>query len=299
MKSNTQNTKLKTHILLCLLPAFLIYTYAVIIPIIQAAYYSLYNWSGGPKMVFFGLKNYQILFKDSAFWDAFTNNILITVLCVAGQIGIAFIFSCILNARFIKMKSLHRVVSFFPSTISAVIVGFVWMFIFNYDYGLLNTILRGLHLGEYASAWLDNPDTIVSVVSIPLIWQYIGYYMAIILAAMTSIDSSIYEVAEIDGASGFKRAVYITLPLIKDSLAVATMLCIAGNMKIFDHIYVMTNGGPGTSSMVMALDVYKTTFIKNRYGYASAMSVMIMILTMGIIGIIRLAGMLISRKERK
>lgn len=299
MKIHTQKFKSGRNILLCLLPAFLIYTYAVIIPIIQAAHYSLYNWSGGPKMVFFGLKNYQILFKDAAFWDAFTNNILITILCVAGQIGIAFIFSCILNTRFIKAKSLHRVVSFFPSTISAVIVGFVWMFIFNYDYGLVNSVLRSLNLGDFASAWLDNPNTIVPVVSIPLIWQFIGYYMAIILAAMTSIDSSIYEVAEIDGASGFKRAVYITLPLIKDSLAVAVMLCIAGNMKIFDHIYVMTNGGPGTSSMVMALDVYKTTFIKNRYGYASAMSVMIMILTMGIIGIIRLAGNLISRKEKK
>lgn len=300
MKASTQKFKTRRNILLCLLPVFLIYTYAVMFPIIQAFRYSLYNWSGGPQMVFFGLKNYQLLFKDTAFWDAFQNNILITVLCVVGQIGLAFIFSCILNTRFIKVKSLHRVVSFFPSTISAVIVGFVWMFIFNYDYGLLNSILRALNLGDLASAWLDNPDTIIPIVSIPLIWQYIGYYMAIILSAMTSIDSSIYEVAEIDGASGFKRAIYITLPLIKDSLIVATMLCIAGNMKIFDHIYTMTNGGPGTSSMVMALDVYKTTFIKNRYGYASAMSVMIMILTMGIIGIIRLGGRLISgRKEKK
>lgn len=299
MKAMLQKSKMKRNIIICLLPALVIYTYVVIMPIIQAAYYSMYNWSGGPKMTFFGLKNYQILFKDKAFWDAFLNNIQITVLCVVGQIGIAFVFSCILNARFIKVKSFHRVVSFFPSTISAVIVGFVWMFIFNYDYGLLNTILRLFHLGDYASAWLDNPDTIVPIVSIPLIWQYIGYYMAIILSAMTSIDKSIYEVAEIDGASGFKRAIYITLPLIKNSLGVATMLCIAGNMKIFDHIYVMTNGGPGTSSMVMALDVYKTTFIKNRYGYASAMSVMIMILTIGLIGIIRLGGNLINRRERK
>ena len=138
----------------------------------------------------------------------------------------------------------------------------------------------------------------MSVVSIPLIWQYIGYYMAIILSAMTAIDKSIYEVAEIDGASGIERAVYITLPLIKDALGVAVMLCIAGNMKIFDHIYVMTNGGPGTSSMVMALSVYKTTFIKNRYGYASAMSVMIMILTMGIMGIFRLIGKIV-RKEKE
>jgi len=147
-----------------------------------------------------------------------------------------------------------------------------------------------------AKPWLDNPNTIISVVSIPLIWQYIGYYMVIIMAAMTSIDPSIYEMAELDGATGIQKAVKITLPLIKGSIAVAVMLCIAGNMKIFDHIYVMTNGGPGTSSMVMALQVYKTTFIKNQFGYASAMSIGILVLSLGLVGISRL---IITRPWRK
>ena len=113
---------------------------------------------------------------------------------------------------------------------------------------------------------------------------------------MTSIDPSIYEMAELDGATGIQKAVKITLPLIKGSIAVAVMLCIAGNMKIFDHIYVMTNGGPGTSSMVMALQVYKTTFIKNQFGYASAMSIGILVLSLGLVGISRL---IITRPWRK
>lgn len=283
-------------IFLCLLPALAIYTYVVVVPIIDAVRYSFFNWSGGPNMKYIGLKNYQMLLKDKNFWAAFLNNIKIMVICVIGQIGIAFIFSAMLSSRFIKLKKLHRVVAYFPSTLSAVVVGFTWSFIFNYDYGLINVILRALGMDNWAQAWLNNPDTIIGVVCIPLIWQYIGYYMVIIMAAMSSIDPSIYEMAELDGAGGVQRALKITLPIIKNSIGVAVMLCIAGNMKIFDHIYVMTNGGPGTSSMVMALQVYKTTFVKNQFGYASAMSIAILILSLAITGGSRL---LINRPWRK
>ena len=174
---------------------------------------------------------------------------------------------------------------------------FVWMFIFNYDYGLVNSLLRMLGRSSWAKAWLDNPNTIILIVSIPLIWQYIGYYMVIIMSAMTSIDTSIFEVAELDGASGVKRVIYITLPLIKNTLVVAVMLCIAGNMKIFDHIYTMTNGGPGISSMVMALNVYKTTFVKNRFGYGSAMSVAVLALSLLLVGGLQLLAKRPWKKE--
>lgn len=284
MKKTSLKPSIRIAVIMCLLPALLVYTYVVIVPILGAVRYSLYNWSGGPKMKFIGFKNYEILLRDKSFWAAFMNNIMITVLCVIGQIGIAFIFSTMLQARFVKFKGIHRVVSYFPSTISAVVVGFAWAFIFNYDYGLINIILRFFHLDNLVRPWLDNPDTIIWVVCIPLIWQYIGYYMVILMAAMSSIDPSIYEMAEIDGASGIQRALKITLPMIKKSIGVTVMLCIAGNMKIFDHIYVMTNGGPGTSSMVMALQVYKTTFVKNKFGYASAMSVGILILSLLLVG---------------
>ena len=298
--NKTQNTlkpKVKRGIILCLLPALAIYTYVAVVPIFRAFYLSFFNWSGGQKMSFIGWKNYSILLKDRTFWDSFKNNVLITLFCVIGQIGIAFIFSSLLSTRFMKFKSLHRVVAFFPSTISAVVVGFVWMFIFNYDYGLVNSLLRMLGRSSWAKAWLDNPNTIILIVSIPLIWQYIGYYMVIIMSAMTSIDTSIFEVAELDGASGVKRAIYITLPLIKNTLVVAVMLCIAGNMKIFDHIYTMTNGGPGISSMVMALDVYKTTFVKNRFGYGSAMSVAVLALSLLLVGGLQLLAKRPWKKE--
>ncbi len=291
-------SRLGLYILLCVLPVLLIYTYVVIIPILGAMRFSLFQWSGGADMKFIGLKNYRLLFRDTEFWKAFQNNVWIALTCILGQIGIAFFFSALLSSRVIRFKAFHRVVAYFPATISAVVVGFVWSFIFNYDFGLVNAFLRAIHLEKWAKPWLDNPATIVFIISIPLIWQYIGYYMVIIMSAMTSIDPSIYEMAELDGASSLQKALRITLPLIKNSLAVAVMLCIAGNMKIFDHIYVMTNGGPGTSSMVMALQVYKTTFIKSQYGYASAMSVGILILSLSLVIISRVCITQPWRKEK-
>lgn len=299
MKKSVVKRETKIAILICIIPAFLIYTFVVIAPIFKAFQYSFYSWSGGPDMEFIGWKNYSILLKNNSFWSAAKNNVLISIFCIIGQIGLAFIFSVMLTSKFMKLKKLHRVVAYFPATISAVVVGFTWSFIFNYDYGLINVILKLLNLSEWVRPWLDNPDTIVGVVSIPLIWQYIGYYMVILMAAMTSVDPSIYEMAELDGATAFQRAIKITLPLIKSALAVTVMLCIAGNMKIFDHIYVMTNGGPGTSSMVLALLVYKTTFIKNQFGYASAMSIVILLLSFALVGISRLLIYQPWKKEDK
>ena len=122
------------------------------------------------------------------------------------------------------------------------------------------------------------------LVSIPLVWQYIGYYMVILLSGISSIDKEIFESAEIDGANAVQRAIYIVFPLIKNTLLICITLCIAGNMKAFDNIYVMTSGGPGTSSMVMALYGYTVSFKQNNMGYGCCVSVAIFVLSLLVIG---------------
>jgi raffinose/stachyose/melibiose transport system permease protein len=161
----------------------------------------------------------------------------------------------------------------------------VWRIIFDYRYGLLNHIIRALGFTEAQKIWLNEASSIMVVVSIPLIWQYIGYYMIILLSAITTIDKEIYEVAELDGAGAVRRAVHITLPLIKNTILVCLTLCIAGNMKAFDHIYVMTSGGPGTASNVMAMYGYITSFVQSNMGYGSAISMGIFVLSLAIIGL--------------
>jgi raffinose/stachyose/melibiose transport system permease protein len=276
------------HIVMYLAVPVALFVFTVIVPLFEAFYFSFFKWSGGPNKTFAGLANFAELLGDRLFWQAFSHNIFLVAACVAGQIGLAFVFVMVINAKEVKFKDLHSTLTFFPSTISAVAIGMVWRIIFDYRYGLLNHVFGVLGMSDMRKIWLNEADTIMAVVSIPLIWQYIGYYMIILLSAITTIDKEIYEVAELDGAGPVKRAVHITLPLIKNTILVCLTLCIAGNMKAFDHIYVMTSGGPGSSSNVMAMYGYITSFVQSNMGYGSAISMGIFILSLSIIGVTQL-----------
>lgn len=279
-----------------LAPGTMIYTFSVFLPVLGALYYSFFNWTGGPKMKFAGLDNYIELINDKVFWKSFGNNLYLTIFAIIGQVGLAFIFASMLSSRIAKLKNLHRTLAFFPVTVSAVVVGFVWSMIYDYNYGILNVLLKAIGADNLVQPWLSRNAGIMTLVSIPIVWQYIGLYMVIILAAFTSIDKEVIEMAEIDGANSFQRARFITLPMIRGAMLVCIMLCISGNMKVFDHIFVMTGGGPGTASTVMAMYAYQTSFLKYRMGYGSALSIGILILSLSIILISRA---LMERKAGK
>ena len=260
------------------------YVFSVFVPLITAVFYSLFEWKGGPKKTFIGIDNYIALLQDETFWQAFGHNLYLVVACIIGQVGIAFVFVLIVNSRLVKLKGIHRTFGFFPSTISAVCIGFIWMMIYDYKRGILNWLLIQTGHEDSVQVWLNNPKLVMFLVAIPLIWQFIGYYMVILLSAISSVDAEIFEVAELDGANAFQRAIYIVLPLIKNTLLVCITLCVAGNMKAFDHIFTMTEGGPGTSSMVMAMYGYKISFAQMNMGYGSAISVGIFVVSLLVIG---------------
>ena len=273
------------------------YTFAVFVPLITAMFYSFFEWKGGPSKTFIGLENYVSLFKDKIFWGAFINNIYIVIACIIGQIGIAFIVVLMVNSRLAKLKGIHRTFAFFPSTVSAVCIGFIWMMIYDYKSGVLNWVLEAIGREDLTRVWLNEPGLVLLLVCIPLIWQFIGYYMVILLSAIGSVDSEIFEVAELDGASAFQRAIYIVLPLIKNTVLVCVTLCVAGNMKVFDHIYTMTKGGPGNSSMVMAMYGYQVSFSQQNMGYGSAISVGIFVVSLlVIVGVQVLVNLLMKDK---
>ncbi len=261
-----------------------LYVFAVFIPLVTAGFYSFFEWKGGPNKTFIGFENYATLMKDSVFWQAFSHNIYLVIACIIGQIGLAFIFVLMINSRLVKFKGIHRTFGFFPSTVSAVSIGFIWTMVYDYKRGVLNWFLNLIGRNDAVKVWLNEPGLVMLLISIPLIWQFIGYYMVIILSAISSVDKEIFEVAEIDGANGIQRAIYIVLPLIKNTLLVCVTLCVAGNMKAFDHIYVMTAGGPGNASMVMALYGYKISFAQQNMGYGSAISIGIFLSSLLVIG---------------
>ncbi len=276
-----EKLSMKTYIMYLSIP-ILLYCFVVAVPVLGAIQYSLFEWSGGPKKTFIGINNFITLIQDQLFWKSFLHNIVLTLLCVVGQIGLALILSLILNSKSIKAKQFHLSVAYFPVILSAVVVGFIWQLIYDYNSGLLNELLRLVGLENWVQPWLANSNLALFLVAVPLIWKNIGYYMIIILAGLAAIDTSVLEMAEIDGTNSFQRLMKIVIPLMRNTLIVCITLCISGNMKIFDHIYVMTAGGPGNATNVMALYAYQTSFLKYKMGYGSAISIGILLLSVGI-----------------
>ncbi|MCC8049679.1 MAG: sugar ABC transporter permease [Lachnospiraceae bacterium] len=280
---NATRPKNRTIFLYLMIPVAM-FIFTVFVPLVTALVYSFYEWKGGPNKTFSGLDNYIRLINDSTFWEAFGHNIYLVAACIIGQVGIAFVLVMMVNSKLVKFKTIHRTFGFFPSTISAVCIGMIWTMVYHNKYGILNWFLKAIGRSDLTQVWLNNSDLVMLLVSIPLIWQFIGYYMVIILSAISGISTDIFESAEIDGANGVQQALHITLPLIKNTMLVCITLCIAGNMKAFDSIYVMTSGGPGTSSMVMAMYGYQVSFGQSNMGYGSCISVGIFVLSLLVIG---------------
>lgn len=258
----------------------LVYVFIMIIPTFVALGYSFFEWSGGPKKTFIGLENYITLMHDKVFWSTFKNTLVFTLLMVIGQVGIAFVFTLFFTMKWLKFVEFHRRVMYLPSIIAPVVIGLIWQMIYNYQYGLLNQALTALGLENLIRPWLDDPKIAMYSVAVPVIWQYVGYYLVILMGAVATIPKDVLEVAEIDGANGFQRCVYITIPLIWDTLKICLMICIAGSLKAFDHILVMTGGGPGKATTVVSLYNYNTSFTQMKMGYASAMAVFVLVISM-------------------
>ena len=276
----------KSTIILYLIIPVAMFIFTVFVPLVTAFYFSFFEWKSGQTIYtafFTGLSNYKDLIGDSVFWKSFGNNIYLVVACIIGQIGLAFVLVMFANSKLAVGKAVHRTFGFFPSTISAVCIGLIWSIIFHSKYGLLNWFVVNV-LGGVKQAWLGDSAHVMLYVSIPLIWQFIGYYMVILFSAIAGIDQQIFESAEIDGANGFQTAIHITMPMIMPTLLVCLTLCIAGNMKAFDSIWTMTAGGPGYASYVMALYGYTVSFSQSNMGYGSAISVGIFVLSLAVIG---------------
>ena len=278
MRRTLSNPKPYVFVLF-LAPVLVIYLLNAVLPIFISVFYSFFNWTGGRTMKFIGFGNYMDLVRDAEFWRSAYNNLIIVVLCTVGQVGFALVVSFLLISRALKFKEFHRTVIFFPVTVSALVIGFIWSLLYNKDYGLINYFLRLLHMERFILPWLDDPGYILITASLPVVLQYIGLYMIMFMGAIKSIPEEILECASLDGCSDFQKSIHITLPMIYDTFKVAVMVCVSGTMKIFDHILVLTNGGPGKSSQVLALYSYKISFDRMKLSYGATISIGILVLS--------------------
>ena len=255
-----------------LAPAVVLYGVMVFLPIVGAFWHSLHS-DLNFQFRFVGLKNYVELVSDPDFWFAFRNNLIILGLSLVFQISVAFIIAAMMNNRQIRLAKFYRAVMFFPVVLSAVVVAFIWLLVYNIDHGLLNTILRAIGLPQLAQAWLDNPHIVIYSVTVPLIWQYIGLFLVIFLAGLSSLPPELLEAAEIDGANGLQKMRHVTLPLLASTWRVVLILAISGAVKVFEQPYVMTRGGPGISSTVLSQYAYDMSFGRLRLTYGSTVAV--------------------------
>ena len=266
----------KKAIFIFIFPSLLIFFITIILPIILSTYYSLLDWNGIGKSTFVGLKNYMNLFINNT--DGFTksvqNSFVLAILSTGIQLPLALLLALIL-ARGVKGEGFFRTIYFIPVIISTVVIGQLWMKIYNPDYGMLNIILKNIGLGSYTKAWLADSKIALFAAFVPIVWQYIGYHMLLMYAGIKSVSPDIYEAAKIDGASEIKMATHITIPLIKPILQVCLVFAVTGSFKAFDLIYILTNGGPLHASEVPSTLMYNTIFNKYMYGYGSSMSTFI------------------------
>lgn len=275
----TSIARYRTFIVIGLLPAVLLFTFFAIVPIFWSAYYGFFEWKGIGAAKFIGLANYNEIIHDPIFWRSFKNNLLVVAASVFGQVPIALVLALLL-LRNSWIHKFIRTAVFMPMVLSSVVVGIIWGYIYHPEIGILNFMLDAVGLASWKRLWLGDPAISMYSLMIPIIWNYIGPYLILFIAAIHNIPSEMDDAARIDGALGARKLFAITLPLIWDTIKVAIVLCISGSLKAFDLIYIMTGGGPARSTEVLASYMYNNTFAIYRFGYGSAISTTIVLISL-------------------
>lgn len=266
----------KKIILLFILPALLLFSFIVILPICRSVWYSSLEWDGIGRGRFAGWKNYAGLITGAGgrFPRALWNSVLLALLSVGVQLPLAFILARIL-AGGVRGEGFFRSVYFIPVIISTVVIGQMWLKIYNPQYGLLNNFLEQIGWESMKREWIGAKETALAAVFIPLIWQYIGYHTLLFYAGIKTVPKEILEAAQIDGAGPWKSTIHVLIPNILPIIEICVILAVIGSLKTFDLIYVITGGGPLHATEVPTILMFNTIFHRMNYGGGSAMAIVI------------------------
>lgn len=255
------------------LPAVAIFCIFYVIPFIWVFQLSLYEWDGIlPTKVFVGFNNFKEVASDSIWWKSMLNAGYITLIALTFQNALAFMLAWACD-REIKMKNFYRAIFFIPPVLSEVVVGLVWQWILDGNYGLLNGWLSNIGLGSLARNWLSNPDTALTAVSVVHCWKGFGWGFLIFLAGLQTIPRELYEAARVDGANALQSFKSITVPLMVPVMVLVSILTVLGTMQAFVLIIAMTGGGPAYHTQVPVLRVLASMRGSSRFGYACAQGI--------------------------
>ena len=283
-------------VLVFLVPPLVLYGVAVLLPIVQSLFLSLFSWDGITDMAFVGLDNYvKMLTRDDVFWTSFGNALGYLAICLVLQLGGALLVAGLLTAL-PRARELVKTLYLLPAVISTVAIAILFQRLYALEpVGLINQLLAWIGLGDLQTAWLSNVQTVLAAVSIPEGWRFTGLYMLIIYAALMAVPRDLEEAARLDGASWWQIFWRIRFPYIRPVWITTTVMATTFALRGFDIPYLLTNGGPGQSSELLTTYMYKTAFVHTDYGYASAISMFIVVECLVAVGLIFL---LLRRKDK-
>ncbi|UGB33184.1 carbohydrate ABC transporter permease [Metabacillus sp. B2-18] len=273
--------KVKITPILFMLPTLLFLGLFIYIPLIQNFYNSFFEFSVfSQSKEFVGLTKFKQLFVDEVAIIALVNNVKYAIISVLLQVFFALVLAAILEDKlFRRFAHVFRVIYFMPVMISISVIALLFGFVYNPQIGLLNSFLELIGLEQLAKPWLGNSTTAIYSVIAMSQWQSIGLITMLFIVSIQKIPKDLYEAAEIDGAGKIRRFFSVTVPQVKEATFVNLLVTVTGSILVFNEPYILTNGGPGNSSMTLAVHMYQTGFFKDDMGYASALASLIFLLS--------------------
>ena len=271
-----------------LFPSLILLALFVFWPMLDSIRMSFYDWNPVKGKVFNGIENYVNLVHDKLWWSSLRNTVVYILMNVPPIAIFAIIMSELVLFANKKNKSISKLVRgvfFLPCALSLVATGVAWRYLMGTNYGVINNFLNAIGLPSVG--WLTDGKTALVSMAIVTIWRWAGYYMVMVVAGRLEISKEFYEAADLDGANAWHKFVSITLPQLKPVLTYIILMCVIGTFQEFDLVYTMTNGGPGTSTYLTGLTLYKTAFSSLKMGYSCTMAVFIFLLSI-IISVLQL-----------
>ncbi|MEU8661835.1 sugar ABC transporter permease [Actinoplanes philippinensis] len=256
-----------------LLPNFIGFLVLTLIPVGLLFYYAFTEWNVFGGATWTGLDNFRQMAGDTTFWTALRNTLYYAAFHIPLTLGVSLGLALLLNRK-LRGMAFFRTVAFFPYITSIVAIAQIWNMLFSPGFGPVNEVLRWIGV-ENPPGWTTSADWSMPAVIIVGTWRYMGYYMLLFLAGLQTIPGQLYEAAKVDGASAWQRFRAVTLPGLRPTTFFITVLLTIESFKVFDLILVMTNGGPGQSTLVLAQYIFRKGFEENQFGYASAVSIVL------------------------
>lgn len=269
----------KKAIAIFTLPAIILFTVLVFIPLIWSFTYTFFSGQPGLDFTFAGLKNYIKIFSDIKLWITFKNNIIYVIVVGGLQIVLGFLIAMLINFGVKKHQNLVRSLLFIPVVLPGVAVAqmFLKMYAITPQYGLVNSFFDMIGADSFIKAWTGDPKTAMIAVFIMDIWKAVGMYILVFYSGIIALPEDSVEAARIDGATTWQIITKVQIPQLKPVFRMSLVICITACFKVYDSVVALTQGGPGTSTLMPSMYMYSTAFNYGEFGYGSVLAILILI----------------------